>query len=112
VNAAADEKKLNWKSTVTATAKLLLRGVRDSADAFGPLKSVAGGLCFILENCEVGSSSHLPYSRHLQMPQRTEANKHAIESLAPRVKALADLLRASVSEGDVKEQERRKKLEQ
>ena len=112
MNAAADEKKLNWKSTVTATAKLLLRGVRDSADAFGPLKSVAGGLCFILENCEVGSSSHLPYSRHLQRPQRTEANKHAIESLAPRVKALADLLRASVSEGDVKEQERRKKLEQ
>ena len=50
---AADDKKPNWKTTVSATAKLLLRGVRDSADAFGPLKSVAGGLCFILENCEV-----------------------------------------------------------
>jgi hypothetical protein len=33
----------------------MLRGVRDTADAFGPLKSVAGGLCFILENCEVNS---------------------------------------------------------
>ena len=43
----------SWKSTALATAKLLLRGVRDSADAFGPLKSVAGGLCFILENSEV-----------------------------------------------------------
>ena len=43
----------NWKSTSSASAKLLLRGVRDSSDAFGPLKSVAGGLCFILENCEV-----------------------------------------------------------
>ena len=52
-NAIADEKKSSWKSTALATAKLLLRGVRDSADAFGPLKSVAGGLCFILENCEV-----------------------------------------------------------
>ena len=52
-NAAASEKKSNWKSTAYASAKLLLRGVRDSADAFGPLKSVAGGLCFILENCEV-----------------------------------------------------------
>ena len=52
-NAAANEKKSSWKSTTLATAKLLLRGVRDSADAFGPLKSVAGGLCFILENCEV-----------------------------------------------------------
>ena len=57
--ATEDEKKSDWKSTVSATAKLLLRGVRDSADAFGPLKSVAGGLCFILENCEVLSSSHV-----------------------------------------------------
>jgi len=51
--AATDETKSNWKSTASATAKLLLRGVGDSADAFPPLKSVAGGLCFILENCEV-----------------------------------------------------------
>ena len=50
---AANENKSDWKSTVSASAKLVLRGVRDSADAFGPLKSVAGGLCFILENCEV-----------------------------------------------------------
>ena len=53
LNAAANEEKSSWKSTAYATAKLLLYGVRDSADAFGPLKSVAGGLCFILENCEV-----------------------------------------------------------
>ena len=52
-SAATNEEKSSWKSTAFATAKLLLRGVRDSADAFGPLKSVAGGLCFILENCEV-----------------------------------------------------------
>ena len=42
--AATKENKPSWKSTALATAKLLLRGVRDSADAFGPLKSVAGGL--------------------------------------------------------------------
>ena len=53
LNTATNENKSGWKSTAIATAKLLLRGVRDSADAFGPLKSVAGGLCFILENCEV-----------------------------------------------------------
>ena len=52
-SAAADENKSDWRSTASASAKLLLRGVRDSADAFGPLKSVAGGLCFILDNCEV-----------------------------------------------------------
>lgn len=54
--AAADSgNKSDWKITASASAKMLLRGVRDSADAFGPLKSVAGGLCFILENCEVRS---------------------------------------------------------
>ena len=51
--AAVDENGSDWKSTVSASAKFLLRGVRDSADALGPLKSVAGGLCFFLENYEV-----------------------------------------------------------
>ena len=50
---AADENRPDWKSTASSSAKLVLRVVRDSADAFGPLKSVAGGLCSILENCEV-----------------------------------------------------------
>ena len=58
-SAAEDENKSGWKSTASSSAKLLLRGVRDSADAFGPLKSVAGGLCFILENCEVRLPPHL-----------------------------------------------------
>ena len=56
LNATTNKKKSDWKSTASATAKLLLRGVRDSADAFGPLKAITGGLCFILENCEVRSS--------------------------------------------------------
>ena len=49
----ADGNRPGWTSTASSSAKLVLRAVRDSADAFGPLKSVAGGLCFILENCEV-----------------------------------------------------------
>jgi len=57
-SAAVDENRSDWKTTASASAKLLLRGVRDSADAFGPLKAVAGGLCFILENCEVRSLPH------------------------------------------------------
>jgi hypothetical protein len=36
------EKKLNQESAVSATPKSLLRGVGDSADAFGPLKSATG----------------------------------------------------------------------
>ena len=52
-SAVVDQSGSDWKATVSASAKLLLRGVRDSADAFGPLKSVAGGLCFFLDNYEV-----------------------------------------------------------
>jgi len=65
-SAGADGNRPDWGSTASATAKLILRGVRDSADAFGPLKSIAGGLCFILENCEVWPSFHiLHYLRYL-----------------------------------------------
>ena len=55
----------------------------------------------------------LPNATHSRssMPQRTKANKEAIESLAPRVKSLAELLCKPVPEGDVKEGERRKRLE-
>ena len=49
--------KSKLKSIATSTAKLFLRGVRESADAFPPLKSVAGGLCYILDNYEVRSPS-------------------------------------------------------
>ena len=52
-SAAVDENRPGWKLTASASAKLLLRGVRDTADAFGPLKSVAGGLCFILDRKSV-----------------------------------------------------------
>ena len=68
-SAVANEKKSSWKSTALATAKLLLRGVRDSADAFGPLKSVAGGLCFILENCEVWPHPCLYYHESDRYPR-------------------------------------------
>ena len=111
LNAAASEKKSSWKSTAYATAKLLLRGVRDSADAFGPLKSVAGGLCFILENCEVWSSPARTITTLLTGTQRMRGNEQTIESLAHRVKALAELLRSPVPKYDVKEQQRRKTLE-
>ena len=75
-SAAPDENKPDWKSTASASAKLLFRGVRDSADAFGPLKAVAGGLCFILENCEVWSPSPTAtHSAHQFRSVRRQTNK-------------------------------------
>ena len=51
---ATDESRFGLlKSTTSATAKLLLRAAKESADAFPPLKSAVGGLCFILDNYEV-----------------------------------------------------------
>jgi len=44
---------------ISATAKLRLRGVINSSDAFCPLKYVVGGLCFILDNCNVWPSFYL-----------------------------------------------------
>ena len=94
-----------------ATAKLLLRGVRDTADAFGPLKSVAGGLCFVLENCEVFPVSYVSCVRCLQVSQQTKANSQAIVALAPRVKALAGQLCGSIPGDDFEERRRRQELE-
>jgi len=48
----AVEKISSSKSTAPATAELLC-GVRDSAGAFSPFKSVASSLNFILDNCKV-----------------------------------------------------------
>ena len=51
---ATDESKFElWRSTASATVKLLLHAAKDTADIFPPLKSAVGGLCFILDNYEV-----------------------------------------------------------
>ena len=50
-------------------------------------------------------------SRLLPVPQRMKGNEQTIESLAYRVKALAELIRSPVSENDVEEHERRQILE-
>lgn len=67
-----DENKSKWKATAYASAKLLLIGVREVADVFGPLKSVAGGLCYILENCEVFITSCVHFNAtHRHSSERT-----------------------------------------
>ena len=52
---APQSDKSDWKHTTSSAAKLFLRTVKEASDAFPPLKSVAGGLCAILDNCEVRS---------------------------------------------------------
>ena len=50
----------NGSNCMSPTAKILC-GVRDLASAFGPLRSVAGALGFILENCNVYPPSACPF---------------------------------------------------
>ena len=106
LSTATDKNKSDQKSTASTAAELL-EGVRD-----GPLKSVAGGLHFILENCKVGIPSCTSNPKCLQSFQQTEVDQQAIESLAPRVKALSESLCVPISWDDVNEKEREKKLEQ
>ena len=59
-----------WMSVASATAKLFLGGVKESADAFPPLKSVVGGLCFIVDNFEVQQPYTIHFPQYLQCPSK------------------------------------------
>lgn len=56
-----DRNKQDHRPTVSAAVKLLC-GVRGSTDASIPLNTIAGSLCFILENCDV--CPPLAYTAH------------------------------------------------
>ena len=52
---AAYENKPNWKPTLYASAGLVIDLLKESSDAFAPLKSVVGGLSAIIKHCDVRS---------------------------------------------------------
>ena len=64
---ATDKNKPDLKSLASSTAKQVLRGIKESADAFPPLKAVAGFLCFVLDNYEVQCGPHLTKSSVLTL---------------------------------------------
>jgi len=110
LSAAVDGITLDGESTPSATVRLL-RGARDSPNGFGPLKSLAGGLCLILENCKVWPPSHTFNLQCLQSFQQTEVDEQAIESLAPRIRALSESLCEPTQPDDINEKERERKLD-
>ena len=109
-SAAADHATSDEESPPSATVKLLC-GVRDSQNGFGPLKSLAESLRLILENCKVWPPSYIFNLQHLQSFQETGVDEQAIESLAPRIKTLSELLHTPIPLGDVNEKERERKLD-
>ena len=100
------------ESVMSATAKLLC-GVRDSKNASVPLKSIAGHLYSILENCQVWPPPcTLSLQHSLLWPfQQTDVDGQAIELLAPRIKTLSESLCAPIQPGDTNEKQRGEKLE-
>ena len=54
------ENKPGWKTTMLNGARMALELVKESADAFGPLKSVAGGLSALLSQYDVSYPSLIP----------------------------------------------------
>ena len=55
-----NKSKSSWKSTAYASAKVVIDVVKESSDAFPPLKSAVGGLAAILKHCDVRSVSLAP----------------------------------------------------
>ena len=110
---AVDDNGLGKKSVMSATAKLLC-GVRDSKNTSVPLKSIAGHLYFVLENCQVWPPpcTLSPRCSLLWSFQQTDVDGQAIELLAPRIKILSESLCAPIQPGDTNEKQRGAKLEQ
>jgi len=67
LNATWASKFEQWMSVTSATAKLFLRGAKESTDAFPPLKSAVGGLCFIVDSFEVWQLHSIHHLQYLQV---------------------------------------------
>ena len=52
-SATLDATPRGRESTASAEARSTLRAVKESPNAYPPLKAVAEDLCFILDSCEV-----------------------------------------------------------
>ena len=61
---AAHKHKPDWKSTLHASAGLVIDVVKESSDPFTPLKAVAGGLSAILKHYDV---RHTYFSKHFHL---------------------------------------------
>jgi len=107
---AVDGITSDGESTPSATVKLLC-GVRDSLNGFGPLKSLARGLCLILENCKVWPPSCTFNLQCSQSFQQTEVDEQAIELLGPCIKVVSELLCGPIPPGDINEKDREIKLD-
>ena len=98
-------------SAASAAAKSTLYRVKESPNAYPPLKSIAASLWHILDNCEVWASPHILNLQCLQLLQETGVNQEAIGSLAPQVRILSDSLRDPFTGGNVDERRREKERE-
>ena len=84
------EGKSSWGSTAYATTKSAINLVKESSDAFPPLKSVVGCLSAVLNHCDVRFILFMPPNICLQLSQQMIACRKTIELLIPRVEGLME----------------------
>ena len=65
VTVVAVDLQQNRDSSASGMAKSDLYRVKESPNAYPPLKSIAGYLWYILDNCEVWLHSHILNPQHL-----------------------------------------------
>lgn len=76
-------------STASEVAKTCLRFLKESSDAFPPLKSIVGGISFFVDNHEVrGYSYKSKFFFVHKVPKKWGANKETLQSLTMRVSQL------------------------
>jgi hypothetical protein len=84
--------KANAASIVFQGFKTALTGVREAADAFPPLKSVAGGLLALIDIAEVREFDHLYCYPQRRCLQTTYQNQEDRAELERRIQAMVSIL--------------------
>ena len=108
--AIAKDDKPNWKSTLYAGTKIAIDVVKETSDAFTPLKSVAGGISAVLKYYDVCHYCFSVRSYRSLLNQQAMANRETIGSLVPRMEGLAESLKKPAPNGEVGEIKRREEL--
>ena len=89
-----------------------LNALKESSDAFPPLKSVAGGLSFILTNYEVNTQFYR-FMHVVDLLKKWVSNKKDTRRLLERVEALhAKFQKGGMADHDGDEKQRRAELEE
>jgi hypothetical protein len=95
------------KRRVADCTKMLLDIAKESADWFGPLKAVLGGVNALIKHYEVSvESTTFTHNSH-RCSQEFEDVKEKIEELVPQLDTVKQTIAATIADEDPEETDRR-----